>query len=100
MILHNGETIWTSFTTNGNLYEAPRAWVTEATVLDAEHRIVKEGDRVRVLIHCEGLHQSEAEAWSKCANELGAFASAIRAKADECARRAAALAIHREEAVA
>lgn len=98
MILHDGETIWTSFTSGGNLYEAPRAWVTEATVLHAEGRVVREGERVRVLTEVEGLHQSEADAWAACARELGAFATAIRSRAEDCARKAAALAIHREEA--
>ena len=100
MILHNGETIWTSLTSAGNLYEAPKAWVVKAVVLDAEHGIIKEGDRVRVLTDVERAHQSEADAWGYCAKELGAFASAIRARAEDCARKAAALAIHREEAVA
>lgn len=100
MILHKDETIWISFTTAGNLYEAAKAWVTEAVVIDPEHGIVREGDRVRVLSSIERAHQSEADAWNYCAKELGAFASAIRARAEDCARKAAALAIHREEAVA
>ena len=36
MILHNGETVYLSFTSAGNLADPPRAWVTEAVVLDAE----------------------------------------------------------------
>jgi len=94
MILHDGETIYLSFTTAGNLAEAPRAWVTEAVVIDAKHRIVREpqhGDRVRVLSDVEGVHQCRGAAWAQCSIELGAFAAAIRAKADECAREAAKL---------
>lgn len=94
MILHNGETVYLSFTSAGNYHEAPRAWVTEAIVLDAAHRVVKEpenGDRVRVLSDVEGVHQCQAAAWAQCSTELGAFASAILAKADECAREAAKL---------
>ena len=94
MILHDGETIYLSFTTAGNLAEAPRAWVTEAVVIDAKHRIVREpqhGDRVRVLSDVEGVHQCQAAAWAWCSTELGAFATAIIAKADECAREAAKL---------
>lgn len=98
MILHNGETIYLSFTSAGNLADAPRAWVTEAIVLDAEHRIVREPEhgRVRVLSAVEGIHQCEAAAWAACSTELGAFASSIRAKADECATKAAKLSITRE----
>jgi len=100
MILHNGETIYLSFTSSGNLAQAPRAWVTEAVVLDAEHRIVREPehDRVRVLSAVEGIHQCQAAAWARCSTELAAFAAAIRGKADECAAKAAKLAITREEA--
>jgi len=99
MILHNGETIYLSFTSSGNLAEAPRAWVTEAVVLDAENRIVREPEhnRVRVLSAVEGIHQCEAAAWAKCSTELAAFASAIRSEADRCATKAAKLAITREE---
>ena len=94
MILHDGETVFLSFTTAGNLAEPPRAWVTEAIVVDAKHRIVREpqnGDRVRVLSDVEGVHQCRAAAWAQCSTELGAVASAILAKADECAREAAKL---------
>ena len=100
MILHKDEKIWISFTTAGNLYEAAKAWVTEAVVLDPENGIVREGDRVRVLSSIEKAHQSEADAWTACARELGAFATAIRSTAEQCAQKAAALAIHREEPVA
>jgi hypothetical protein len=94
MILHDGETVYLSFTTAGNLAEAPRAWVTEAVVIDAKHRIVREpknGDRVRVLSDVEGVHQCRAAAWARCSSELGAFAAAVRIKADECAAQAAKL---------
>jgi hypothetical protein len=94
MILHDGETVFVSFTTGGNLSEPPRAWVTEAVVVDAKHGIVREpqnGDRVRVLQEFEGVHQCRGAAWAQCSIELGAFAAAIRAKADECAREAAKL---------
>ena len=94
MILHDGETVYLSFTSAGNYHEPPRAWVTEAIVLDATHRVVREpqhGDRVRVLSDVEGVHQCQAAAWARCSTELGAFASAIIAKADECAREAAKL---------
>jgi hypothetical protein len=94
MILHDGETVYLSFTTAGNRAEPPLAWVTEAVVVDAKHGIVREpenGDRVRVLLPVEGIHQCKAAAWARCSTELGAFASAIIAKADECAREAAKL---------
>jgi hypothetical protein len=94
MILHDGETIYLSFTTAGNHAEAPRAWVTEAVVIDAKHGIVRtpqHGDRVRVLSAVEGVHQCQAAAWAACSTELRAFAAAIIAKADECAREAAKL---------
>jgi hypothetical protein len=102
MILHNGETIYLSFTSAGNLADAPKAWVTEAVVVDAEHRIVREPEygRVRVLSSVEGIHQSATDAWARCSTELAAFATAIRLRADECARTAAQLAIVREEATA
>jgi hypothetical protein len=101
MILHNGETIYLSFTSSGNLSQAPRAWVTEAVVIDGENQIIREVEhgRVRVLLAFEGAHQCEAAAWARCSTELAAFASAIRAKADECATKAAKLSITREEPV-
>ena len=99
MILHNGETIYLSFTSSGNLAQAPRAWVTEAVVLDAEHRIVREPEhnRGRVLSAVEGIHQCQAAAWARCSTELAAFAAAFRSEADRCATKAAKLAITREE---
>jgi hypothetical protein len=101
MILHNGETVYLTLTTASDSNRAPRAWVTEAVVLDAEHRIVRETEhgRVRVLLFGEGVHQCEAAAWARCSTELAAFASAVRGKADECAAKAAKLAITREETV-
>ena len=94
MILHDGETVYLSFTSAGNYHEPPRAWVTEAIVLDATHRVVREpenGDRVRVLSDVEGVHQCKAAAWARCSSELAAFASSIRLKAEECAAQAAKL---------
>jgi hypothetical protein len=94
MILHDGETVYLSFTSAGNYHEAPRAWVTEAIVLDAAHRVVREtenGDRVRVLSDVEGVHQCQAAAWARCSSELAAFASSVRLRAEECAAQAAKL---------
>ena len=93
MILHDGETVYLTLTTPLDRNGEPRAWVTEAVVLDAEHKIVRETEhgRVRVLLFGEGVHQCQAAAWAACSTELGAFASSIRRLADECAAQAAKL---------
>jgi hypothetical protein len=106
MILHDGDTVFLAFATF-NRWEGSQAWVTECVVIDGANGVVRERgtfgspDRVRVLesSSSETLHPTAAGAWRQVAATFDVGAVKLAAKAAECSRRAAELAVETEVAV-
>lgn len=86
--MQNGDKVFVAFVSGDHL----KAFVSEYTVIDAQHRVVKReatGD-VRVLESFESCHLTEAAAWEHAARETLAYASNLRHRAEDCLAKAAA----------
>lgn len=86
-----GSEIWTAFVLVDG--QGARAHASRATVISAEHGVVRRSYGVGVLAPWETIHATEAEALADCAAQLRARARQIDAKADEVAAQAAALGV-------
>ena len=95
MDLTTGQEVWIAFAHGHSSADGrPVAFVTHATVLDGENRIVKRDSGMVDVCHTwsvEQCHPTEVEAWAACADVLERYVVAVEQKAQEC-RRAAALA--------
>lgn len=93
MTMTTGQTVWLAFATPSASDLNPAARVREATVLDAEHRIVRDVGNGHVSVierwWAESVHATEAEAWTACASRLSAAAAAVQAEASRCEAKAA-----------
>lgn len=90
--MKTGDTVYLAFETSRGSDGRPVAWVNEATVLDAENRVVRrQTGHVAVMQpwSCETVHATEAEAWNACASRLAVSAAAVEAEASRCAAKAA-----------
>lgn len=96
MHLTTGQTVYLAFATAADSRGQPVAWVTQATVIDAENRILRRDNGVVTVFdeyyRVETIHDSSAAAWDAAATILEADADAIAAKAAECRAKAAAAA--------
>jgi len=90
MELHDGDDVWLAFAV-AECDGTAKVFVNTATVLSAEHRIVKILGAARALNSFERVCECEAEAWQACAAILAGFVGTINAKIDECGRKAAQL---------
>lgn len=91
MTMTDGQTVYLSFAIERSTSGEPYANVTKATVVSAEHRLVRrECGTVRVLddYGVERVHATEAEAWAACAASLAGMAHGIIVKAMECEAKA------------
>lgn len=87
--MKNGDVVHVMMT-SGSLREAG-AWVVKATIIDVEHRIVREeSGRSRVLEDFERAFDTPSQAWEAAAGELLSLAAGVRSRAEECLAKAAA----------
>ena len=100
MELKNSQVVWVAFASNNSgVGGTPYADVSRAVVIDAEHGVVRRDNGYVGVISrfsVEHCHESEAAAWTACADLLDRSAEAVVQKSDQCRQRAAEAAARAE----